>query len=82
MFSFLILTYLNIIPDIVKLSPAVPFRNGMEKLWIAGMQQRVKECDVNTQKEKVREICRQILVVDPDNNTALEYLKKLNKMPQ
>ena len=73
---------LNVIPDIVKLSPAVPFRNGMEKLWIAGMQQRVKECDVNTQKEKIREICRQILVVDPDNNTALEYLKKLNKMPQ
>ena len=54
----------------------------MEKLWIAGMQQRIKEYDLNTQQEKIREQCRQLLIIDPDNDIALEYLKKLKKIPQ
>lgn len=70
------------IPDIVKLSTAGPYRRKMEKLWIAGMQSRLQECDINSQQEKIREICRQILVVDPANSVVHELLKKLNKMPQ
>jgi len=54
----------------------------METLWIAGMQQRIKDCNINTQREKIRELCRQLLVIAPDNNIALEYLKKLRLMPQ
>ena len=54
----------------------------LEFLWIAGVQQRIKECDINTQKEKIREMCRQILVIAPRNNIALDYLKRLQKMPQ
>ena len=54
----------------------------MRKLWIAGMQQRIKDCDLHRQRERARELCRQLLVVDPENQTSLECIKKLNKMPQ
>ena len=70
------------IPDIVNLSSSNPFRRRLEPLWIAGMEQRIKNCNINTQREKIRELCRQLLVIVPDNNIALEYLKKLHKMPQ
>ncbi|MBR2509970.1 MAG: hypothetical protein IKB71_09515, partial [Lentisphaeria bacterium] len=73
---------LKTIPDIVNLSSSNPFRRRLEPLWIAGMEQRIKNCNINTQREKIRELCRQLLVIVPDNNIALEYLKKLNKMPQ
>ena len=72
----------SMIPDIIKLSSRTPLRRKMKDLWIIGMQQRIKECNINTQQEKIRELCRRLLVVSADNNTALEYLKKLNKMPQ
>lgn len=70
------------IPDIVKLTPTSIYRKQMKKLWILGIESRIKECNIKTQQEKIRELCRQLQVVDPDNDTALKYLKKLNKMPQ
>ena len=70
------------IPDIVKLSLAGAYRRKLEPLWIAGMEQRIKDCSINNQREKLRELCRQLLVIAPDNNIALEYLKKLHQMPQ
>ena len=70
------------IPDIVKLSSSNPYRRKLEPLWISGMEQRIKNCNINTQREKIRELCRQLLVIAPDNNIALEYLKKLHQMPQ
>ena len=70
------------IPDIVKLSSSNPYRRRLEPLWISGMEQRIKNCNINTQREKIRELCRQLLVIAPDNNIALEYLKKLHQMPQ
>ena len=70
------------IPDIVKLSSSHPYRRRLEPLWISGMEQRIKDCNINTQREKIRELCRQLLVIAPDNNIALEYLKKLHQMPQ
>ena len=73
---------LKTIPDIVNLSSASTFRRRLEPLWIAGMEQRIKDCNINTQREKIRELCRQLLVIAPDNNIALEHLKKLHKMPQ
>ena len=73
---------LRTIPDIVKLTASNTYRRRLEPLWIAGMEQRIKDCSMNTQKEKLRELCRQILVIAPDNNIALEYLKKLRQMPQ
>ena len=73
---------LSMIPEVVKISTSPNHRRRLEKLWVAGMEQRIRECNVNTQREKVRELCRQLLVVAPDNNTALEYLKTLNQMRQ
>ena len=73
---------LSIIPDVIKLSPSQKVRRKMKPLWVAGMQQRIKDCNMNTQQEKIRELCRQLLVIAPDNTVAIEYLKKLNKMPQ
>ena len=70
------------IPDIVKLSSSNPYRRRLEPLWISGMEQRIKNCNINTQREKIRELCRQLLVIAPDNNIAIEYLKKLHQMPQ
>lgn len=70
------------IPDIVKLSSSNPYRRRLDPLWISGMEQRIKDCNINTQREKIRELCRQLLVIAPDNNIALEYLKKLHQMPQ
>ena len=70
------------IPDIVKLSSSNPYRRKLEPLWISGMEQRIKDCNINTQREKIRELCRQLLVIAPDNNIALEYLKNLHQMPQ
>ncbi len=72
----------KMIPDIVNLSSSNPFRRRLEPLWIAGMEQRIKDCNMNTQREKIRELCRQLLVIAPDNNIALEYLKKLHQMSQ
>ena len=68
------------IPDIVKISSVNPYRRKMEHLWVAGMQQRIKDCDINTQKEKLRELCRQLLVISPRNAVALEFLKKIRRM--
>ena len=73
---------LSLIPDVVKLSTTTPLRRRLEALWIIGMQQCIKECNINTQQGKIRELCRQLLVISPDNNIALEYLKKLHLMPQ
>ena len=70
------------IPDVIKLSSRSSLYRRMKPLWVAGMQQRIKECNINTQQEKIRELCRQLLVVAPDNNTALEYLKRIQQMRQ
>ena len=70
------------IPDVVKLAHAASFRKELKRLLTAGLEARIKECDLKTRREKVRELCRQLQVIDPDNDTAAEYLKKLHKMPQ
>lgn len=70
------------IPDIVKLRSSTPFAKRMKELWISGMQQKIKECNWENQREKVRELCRKLLAVAPGDAVALECLKKLNKMPQ
>ena len=73
---------IGLIPDIIKINSSNTYRRRMEPLWIAGMQQRIKECSIQTQREKIRELCRQLLVISPDNNIAHEYLKKIRLMPQ
>ncbi len=73
---------LSEIPDIIKLTTLHPLRRRLEPLWIAGMQQRIKDCSINTQREKLRELCRQLLVIAPDNSVALDHLKKLRRMQQ
>lgn len=73
---------LRAIPDIIKIASANALRSRMEPLWIAGMQQRIKECNINNQRETLRELCRQLLVISPNDNVAREYLKKLHQLKQ
>ena len=73
---------LKMIPEVVKLSSSTTYKRRLEPLWIAGMEQQIKECNIKNQREKIRELCRQLLVVSPDNHIAREHLKKLRRMPQ
>lgn len=68
----------SMIPEVIKLSPHTPLQRKMESLWIIGMQQCITESDINTQQEKIRDLCRKLLVISPDNSIALEYLRKLH----
>ena len=68
---------LKMIPDVIRLAQGKSYRSRMVPLWAAGMEQRIKDCDFETQKEKIRELCRQLKAVVPDNKIALEYWKKL-----
>ncbi|MBE6366558.1 MAG: hypothetical protein E7052_01445 [Lentisphaerae bacterium] len=72
----------ELIPEVIKLSGTSPYSRKLKALWIDGMQQRISSYDLGKQREKLREVCRQLLVVDPGNRVAEDCLKKLNKMPQ
>ena len=72
----------ELIPDVVKLVQDSPYRHQLEILWIGGMQKKITSGNIDQEREKVRELCRKLLVIDPANKVAAEYLKKLNKMPQ
>ncbi len=69
----------NLIPEVIKLSSGQTHRHRLEKLWVAGMQARINQCDIITQKETIRELCRRLLAVVPDNSIALGLLKKIEK---
>jgi tetratricopeptide (TPR) repeat protein len=69
---------LTLIPDVLILASGQKYRQQFETLWVAGMQERIKQCNPNTQKAKIREFCRQLLTVDGDNTFALDALKKLD----
>lgn len=73
---------LSVIPDVVKLPANNRYKKRLKSLWISGMQQKIKECDLHHEREKTRELCRRLLSVDSENKTALDCLNKLNKMPQ
>ena len=71
---------LDKIPDVIKLKNNSKLKKRMEHLWVAGMEQKIKNCNLNIQKEKARELCRQLLLVNKNNNVAIECLKKINKV--
>lgn len=66
-----------LIPDVVKFSSGQTYRPQLEKLWIAGMEERIKQCNIVTQKETVKELCRRLLSLAPGNRKALDVLKQL-----
>ena len=68
---------LSAIPDVVNLSVKSAYRKRMEELWIAGMRQKIKDCNIALQRERLRELCRQLQRVAPGDNIAHEYLQKL-----
>ncbi len=74
------------IPDVVKLTVNSPYRRRLEFLLVQGLQKRIEigygRADDKQQKDEVRDLCRQLLLLDSNNKIAQEYLKKLNKMPQ
>ena len=72
----------ELIPDVVKLTQDSPYRRRLKTLWTNGMQKKITSGNIDQEREKVRELCRKLLVIDPANKVAAEYLKKLNKMPQ
>jgi hypothetical protein len=67
----------NLIPDIVKLTSS-PYRKKLVPLYIAGLESRLRGA-VQQDPEKLRDICRQILLLAPDNPAALEMLKLLKE---
>ena len=69
------------IPDVLRLSDSSPYLQEVKTLWIAGMQAKIKQCDIRSQREVLRELCRRLLVVAPDDRVALEYLEQLDKTP-
>jgi hypothetical protein len=69
---------LTLIPDVLILASSQKYRQQFETLLVAGMQERIKQCNPKTQKEKIREFRRQLLAVDGDNTFALDTLKKLD----
>ena len=68
----------GLIPDIVKLTNS-PFREKLIPLYIAGLEARLRTPLVQQDPEKCRDICRQILLLAPDNPTALETQKHLKE---
>ena len=72
--------FLNKIPDVIKLQQNTKLRKRMESLWISGMEQRIKDCNLDLQREKARELCRQLLLINKDNKIALSCLNKINKV--
>ena len=66
------------IPDIIKLS-ASPYRRKMEKLYIAGMEARIKATDFSKSPEKLRSLCETVLRIDAYNKTAVDCLIKVRE---
>ncbi|MBR2426011.1 MAG: hypothetical protein IKB16_04640 [Lentisphaeria bacterium] len=73
-----------VIPEVINPHQTIPptYRNKVKRMWIRGMQARIRDFELKNQREKLREHCRQLLVVDPSNTIASEHLKKLEKMQQ
>jgi hypothetical protein len=67
----------SLIPDVVKFSSGQTYRPQLEKLWIAGMEERIKQCNIVIQKETVKELCRRLLSLAPGNRKALDVLMQL-----
>ena len=66
------------IPDVVKLTSATPYRKELEKLFIAGMEARIKATDVAKAPEKLYNLCGTLLQIDPYNKTAVKAKSKAN----
>ena len=66
------------IPDVVKLTSATPYRKELEKLFIAGMEARIKATDAAKAPEKLYNLCGTLLQIDPYNKTAVDARLKAN----
>lgn len=71
------------ITEVVKLSSS-PYRVRMKKLYIAGMEARIKATDAGKSPEKLRQLCKSLLLIDAYNKTALSGLQKVqaSTMPE
>lgn len=67
------------IPDVVKIS-SPRYRQELTKLWIAGMEARIKAGDVQKSPVKLRNLCEELLRIDKHNPTAISYYNKINRM--
>jgi hypothetical protein len=70
---------LNKITAILKYNPSSKYKQRTKLLWIAGMEANIKDCYKENQREKARELCRQLLALDNKNKIALNILALLNK---
>ena len=73
---------LSSIPKVIKLSTRTSQRRKLESLWIAGMEQCIKECCVKTHQEKILGLCDQLLRIEPNNKIADEYRKVIKPRRQ
>ena len=65
------------IVNVVKPSGGVPLRGKLRDLWIRGMEEQLRRTDGEGRKEALREMCRQLLAVDPQNETGMKIHRKL-----
>lgn len=70
---------LSDIPDVVKLTNSTIYRKELEKLYISGMETRIKATSVDEAPEILRNLCETLLRVDNYNKIAIDALKKVRE---
>ncbi len=62
---------LSDIPPVVQITAATPLSSELRKLWILGMEEKIRQTPPGD-KVKLGELCRQLLLIDPENAVGLE----------
>lgn len=74
---------LTAIPDVITPhQKSTARRPEMEKLWITGMEARIKETDAEKSPEKLRQMCTSVLLLDSYNETAIAGFRKVWEIDQ
>ena len=69
------------IVDVVKFADNTdsPFSRDLRRLWRLGMEECLRRADAEGRTERLRELCNQLLTREPQNQSAMEYLRKINQ---
>lgn len=68
------------LPDVIDLRRSSPYQERLKGLWIAGMNQRIKNSFQQNQRARSRELCEQLRKISPQDKVANEYLLKLDEL--
>ena len=67
------------IPDVIRKWQGSAYEKQLKKLWIPGMETRIRNTAAAASPRRLEELCTALLRADSSNAVALEYLKKLQK---